>query len=226
VKLYLYEFVGTFGFVFLGWGTIVFAAPFVGYLGISAAFGLAYTAMCFAFPDGHFNPAATAAAALSGRFHTKNKIRTFLNTLGFILTQIAGAYAAAVSVYYIYSGKTGYVPQGLAGINIVDRYTLSAAFYLEAILNILFLCVFLSTYGDSKKRPLACGLLIAAALLLSYPATKGSLNLARTTATSLLNGEEAMKQLPIFWGAALAAAVITGVLFNPVINRKTKEISD
>ena len=121
MKLYLYEFIGTFGFVFLGWGTIVFAAPFVGYLGISVAFGLAYAALCFAFPDGHFNPAATIAAALSGRFQAKNKKQTVLKTLCFILIQIAGAYAAAVSVYHIYSGKTGFVPQGLPGINIVDR---------------------------------------------------------------------------------------------------------
>ncbi|MBO4520240.1 MAG: aquaporin [Alphaproteobacteria bacterium] len=220
MKLYLYEFVGTFGFVFLGWGTVVFAAPFVGYLGISVAFGLAYAALCFAFSGGHFNPAATIAAALSGRFRAKRKYGTLLKTLVFILIQIAGAYAAAVSVYYIYSGKMGFVPQGLPGVNIVERYTLSAAFYLETLLNILFLCVFLGTYDNAKTQSLACGLLITAAFLLSYPVTRGAMNPARTTATSLLGGEEAIAQLPLFWEAALTAAVITGLFYNQAIRRK------
>lgn len=219
VKHYLFEFIGTFGFVFIGWGTIVFAAPFVGYLGISMAFGLAYAAMSLAFRDGHFNPAVTVAAALSGQFAAGNKSRTALNVIGFILTQIAGACAAAASVYFIYSGKTGYVYQGAAGLNIIDRYTLSSAFYLETLLCFLFVCLFLETAGESQNRPLACGFFITTAYLLSYPVTKGAFNPARSTATALFGTEDALAQLPLFWGASLTAAVLAGLIYNPAVRR-------
>lgn len=222
MKHYFSEFIGTFGFVFIGLGSVVFAAPFIGYLGISIAFGLAYAAVCFAFPDGHFNPAATIAAALSGRFCAHSKIGTALKVLGYILTQTAGACAAAAVVYLVYSGKTGYVPQGMAGANIVNRYTLSAAFYLETVLFFLFLCVFLGTYENKSHQPIACGFFITAAYLLSYPVTKGALNPARTTAAALFGGEDALAQQPFFWKAALVASLIAGIIYNPQIGKLFK----
>ena len=217
VKHYFSEFIGTFGFVFIGLGSVVFAAPFIGYLGISMAFGLAYAAVCFAFPDGHFNPAATIAAALSGRFCAHSKIGTALRVSGYILAQMAGACAAAAVVYFVYSGKTGYVPQETAGANIINRYALSSAFYLEAVLMLLFLCVFLGTYENKSHQPIACGFFITAAYLISYPITKGALNPARTTAAALFGGEEALAQLPFFWEAALIASLIAGIIYNPQI---------
>ncbi|MBR1778330.1 MAG: aquaporin [Alphaproteobacteria bacterium] len=219
MKNYLSEFIGTFGFVLIGWGTVVFAAPFVGYLGISMAFGLAYAAVSFAFCSGHFNPAVTVAAALSGQFAAKSKTKTALKVIGFLLMQLAGACAAAASVYFIYSGKTGYVYQGMSGANIIDRYTLSSAFYLETLLCFLFLCVFLGTSKETKARPIACGSFITAAYLLSYPVTKGALNPVRSTAAALFSTEEALAQLPLFWGAALTAAVIAGLVYNPAVSR-------
>ena len=62
MKTALAEIIGTFGFVFVGTGAIVFSAPFIGWLGIALAAGLAFAAMCYAFPDGHFNPIFTIAA--------------------------------------------------------------------------------------------------------------------------------------------------------------------
>lgn len=217
MKNYLAEFTGTFGFVFIGWGSVLFAKPFIGYLGISMAFGMAYAAMCFAFPNGHFNPAATVASALSGVFHTGGKLRTFFNTLGYILMQTVGAIAADAAVQFIYSGKTGYVHQEAINSYIVDRYTLSAAFYLELILNFLFAAIFLNTYHNKTNKPIACGLFITTAYLFSYPVTKGAVNAARTTATALFGGEEAAAQLPVFWGASIAAAVIAGIVYNSFI---------
>ena len=219
MKNYLAEFTGTFGFVFIGWGAVLFAKPFIGYLGISMAFGMAYAAVCFAFPDGHFNPAATIASALSGVFGTGGKFRTFLNTIGYILMQIAGAVAAVALVQFIYSGKTGYVHQEPVNSFIVDRYTMSAAFYLELILNFLFASVFLSTYHSKTNKPIACGLFITAAYLFSYPVTKGAINPARTTAAAIFGGKEAVAQLPVFWEAAVAAAILAGLFHNPFVGR-------
>ena len=223
VKTYLSEFIGTFGFVLIGWGAVIFARPFIGYLGVSMAFGMAYAAFCFMFPEGHFNPAATVAAALSGHFRCSGKLRTILNTLGVILTQVAGACAAVALVQFVLSGKTGYVSAETVNIYIIDRYTLPAAFCLEGVLNILFLCVFLATGNDKISKPVACGSFLTAAYLLSYPVTKGALNPARTTATALFGGEEALAQLPLFWGVSLAAAVLAGCAYNPKIKKTFKK---
>lgn len=219
MKHYFSEFIGTFGFVFIGWGAAVFAAPFIGYLGISIAFGLAYAAMSLAFPAGHFNPAATLAAALAGRFASQSKIKTVLNVLGYVLIQTAGACAAAALINFVYSGRIGYIPQEIAGINIVKRYSLSAAFYLELILNFLFLILFLKTFDDKSGKAFSCGFFITAAYLLSYPVTRGAINPARTTATALFGCEEAINQLPVFWGSALAAALLAGLIYNKRLSK-------
>ena len=191
------------------------------------SFGLAYAAVCFAFPDGHFNPAATIAAFLSGVFRTGGKIRTFFNTIGYILMQTAGAVAAVAAAHFIYSGKTGYVHQEPISSYIADRYTMSSVFYLELILNFLFASIFLSNYHNKTNKPLACGFFITAAYLFSYPVTKGAVNPARTTANVLFGGEEALAQLPVFWEAAVAAAVLAGLFHNPFIGdlfrKKEKE---
>lgn len=225
VKHYLSEFAGTFGFVFIGCGAVVFAAPFIGYLGIAIAFGLAYGAMGFAFQGHHFNPAITVAAALSKQFYGKNIWFTLIKTAGYILMQTAGACAAVFLIYYVYSGKTGYVYQGSPDANIIERYTLPAAFCLETILTFLFLCVFLGNNKRTDRQAAACGLFITAAYLLSYPVTKGALNPARTTAAALFAGETALAQLPVFWGAALIAALIAGIAYHPFFRRSKEKIN-
>lgn len=226
MKNYLSEFAGTFGFVFIGCGAVVFAAPFIGYLGIAMAFGLAYSAMNLAFKGHHFNPAVTIAAALSGQFRGKNIWFTLIKTAGYVLMQTAGACAAVFLVYYVYSGKTGYVYQGSPDANIIDRYTLPAAFCLETILSFLFLCMFLGNNGRTDRQAAACGIFITAATLLSYPVTKGALNPARTTASALFGGETALAQLPVFWAAALIAALAAGIAYHPFFRRGKKQESE
>ena len=219
MKAYLSEFIGTFGFVLIGWCSVVLARPFIGYLGVSMAFGMAYAAFCHAFPEGHFNPAATVAAALSGGFRSRNKLLTALNAAGYIVVQTAGACAAIALVQFVYAGKTGYVPQESVNIYLIDRYTLSAAFWLETTLNLLFLTVFLNASRAPAQKAAACGALITAAYLLSFPVTKGAMNPAFSTAKALFGDEEALSQLSLFWKASLTAAVITGAACNPAIGK-------
>ncbi len=224
VKKYLSEFAGTFGFVFIGCGAVVFAAPFIGYLGIALAFGAAYGAMNFTFSGSHLNPAVTVAAAVCGRMRGKNVWLTLAETAGFILMQTAGACAAVALIYFVYSGKNGYVYQGSPDANIAGRYALSAVFWLEVVLNFLFVCVFLGTDEHKGRQPAACALFICAAYLLSYPVTKGAMNPARTVASALFAESDAVAQLPVFCGAAFAAAVAAGLLHLPFFKR-AKDIS-
>src|SRR5262245_66417534 len=68
------EFIGTFWLVFGGCGSAVLAAAFpslgIGFAGVALAFGLTVLTMCYAvghISGGHFNPAVSCAAALTGR---------------------------------------------------------------------------------------------------------------------------------------------------------------
>ena len=62
MKKYIAELFGTFVLVFIGCGTVVFSAPYVGFTGIALAFGLAVMAMIYAIgpiSGAHINPAVT-----------------------------------------------------------------------------------------------------------------------------------------------------------------------
>lgn len=222
---YFAEFTGTFGFVFIGCGAVIIAEPWIGFLGIAVAFGFALSAMMFAFTPvsgGHFNPAVTFALTLSGRFTEKTPLRTAGKFIGYILSQTLGAIAAAALLHFIYSGKTGYVNQGSFAANTIERYTVEAAFWLETILSFLFLCVFLGSNAEKNRKgiaPIAVGLALAAAYLISIPVTKGALNPVRSTAMALQVKGVALQQLWIFWGAPMLAALFAGFFYNKKIIR-------
>ncbi len=216
MKNFLSEFAGTFGFVFIGCGAAVFATPFIGYLGVALAFGLGYGAMLCAFDNGAFNPAVTIAALSCDRNGVSLK-SALPSAAGIVAAQIAGAFAAAWTVYFVYAGKTGYVYQGSTDANVVERYTPSAAFALETVLNLLFLLVFFKS--GKSRRPAATAAIVSAGYLLSYPVTRGAMNPARATASAIIAGEDAIAQLPVFWGASLTAAIVAGIVLNPAVIR-------
>lgn len=221
MKKFFAEFIGTFGFVFIGCGSVVFAAPWIGYLGISLAFGLGLTAMMYAFSavsGAHFNPAITLAVAVSGKDGQNVWWKRILTFLGYIIMQIAGACAAAWTLKFLYLGKTGVVNTGGFAANVVERYTLDAAFWMETLLMFLLACVYLGSkaYKDRKGiSPVAVGLMLSAIYLISMPVTKGAVNPAKATSQALFGCDEtALKQLWIFWAAPMLGAFVAGLIYN------------
>ncbi len=220
MKKYFAEFTGTFGFVFIGCGAAVIAGPWIGYLGIAVAFGFALCAMMYAFTPvsgGHFNPAVTLALTVSGRFSGRTAWGTVGKFIGYIAAQVAGACAAAYVLYDIYAGKTGFVNQGTFNANIIERYTTQAAFWTESLLSFLFICVFLGSKAEKNRRgfaPVAVGLFLVAAYLLSIPVTRGALNPARSTSQALFGGDAAIAQLWLFWCAPMLAGLLGGLFYN------------
>src|SRR6201985_3604570 len=141
------EFFGTFWLTFAGCGSAVLAAGFpslgIGFLGVSLAFGLTVLTMAYAVghvSGGHFNCAVTVGLWAGGRFKGTD-------VLPYILTQVAGAIAAAAVLYVIASGKPGWVPEGFASNGYGDlspgKYGLGSCLVMEVLMTFFFLLIIL-----------------------------------------------------------------------------------
>ena len=98
------EFIGTFWLVLGGCGSAVLAAGFpevgIGLLGVSLAFGLTVLTRAFAIGQisgCHFNPAVSVGLWAGGRFSASQ-------LLPYVISQVAGAIAAAGVLFIIASG--------------------------------------------------------------------------------------------------------------------------
>ena len=99
MKKYLAEFVGTLVLVLFGCGTAVVLGCQAGtvnaaYLGTALAFGLCIVAMAYSIGNVsgcHINPAVSIAMLVSGKM-------TFLDFIGYIVAQFAGAIAGAETI--------------------------------------------------------------------------------------------------------------------------------
>ncbi len=219
VKAVSAELIGTFWLVLGGCGAAVLAGEFIGFYGVSMAFGLTVLTGAYALghiSGGHFNPAVTVGLIVGGRFSP-------LRAVGYIAAQLLGAILAAVVIFGIASGQDGWEIGEGAGVFASngygdfspEGYGLGAAFLVEVVLTAVFLVVILGATAK-KASPAMGGLAIGLALtlihLISIPVTNTSVNPARSTSQAIFAGGDQLGQLWLFWvapiiGAALGAAV-------------------
>lgn len=213
----LAEFFGTFWLVLGGCGSAVLAAGFpqlgIGFLGVSAAFGLTVLTMAYAMghiSGGHFNPAVTLGLWAAGRCDNKHVVP-------YIIVQVLAAVLASGALYIIASGKAGWVPGGFASNGYGDlspgKYSMGACFLSELLLTFFFLLVIVGTTSKGAAIGFAgipIGLALTLIHLISIPVTNTSVNPARSTGPTLFAGGEAIGQLWLFWAAPIAGAMIAG----------------
>lgn len=221
------EFFGTFWLVFGGCGSAIFAATVdhgIGYLGVALAFGLTVLTMAFAvghISGGHFNPAVTLGLVAGGRFNAKEAVP-------YIVAQVVGGLVAGAALYAIASGKAGFdATAGFAsngyGEHSPEGYSMGAVFLAEAILTGFFLLVI---HGATDKRapagfaPIAIGLCLTLIHLVCIPVSNTSVNPARSTAVAFFQGTWAVDQLWMFWVAPIVGAIIGGVLYRTLLEKK------
>ena len=227
VKAVSAELIGTFWLVLGGCGAAVLAGEFIGFYGVSMAFGLTVLTGAYALghiSGGHFNPAVTVGLIVGGRFSP-------LRAVGYIAAQLLGAILAAVVIFGIASGQDGWEIGEGAGVFASngygdfspEGYGLGAAFLVEVVLTAVFLVVILGATAK-KASPAMGGLAIGLALtlihLISIPVTNTSVNPARSTSQAIFAGGDQLGQLWLFWvapiiGAALGAAVHRYVIGDP-----------
>jgi len=219
VKKYWAELIGTFALVLIGCGSAVIAGKYIGFLGISFAFGLTVLAMCYAIggiSGCHINPAISIAMLVAGRLGWKD-------TVFYVIFQCIGAILAAALIWLIASGMPDYsvAVNGLGQNGYGDfspgKFSLLSGFVAEVALTALFLFVIFGSL--SKKAPagfagLAIGLSLVLIHLIGIPITGTSVNPARSLGPAVFAGGAALSQLWMFWVAPVIGAILAAVIWR------------
>jgi aquaporin Z len=223
------EATGTFILVLLGVGAALLSGlGNNGTLTVGLAFGIAVLIGAIVFggvSGGHFNPAVTIGAWLSGR-------SSALDIAPYIVAQLVGAVAAGAVLFagvtsleqadstvargFLSSTSIGYgehAPLAASGFN----FGLGIAIFVEIIATGLLMLVILgSTTPKAPKgiAPFAIALSLAILVVWTIPFTNGALNPARATATAIFSDSWALSQLWVFWVAPILGAAIVGLLWR------------
>ena len=219
MKRYAAEFCGTLALVLMGCGSAVIAGEYIGFVGISFAFGLTVLAMVYAIGNisgCHINPAITVAMLAAGKMKGTD-------ALSYIIAQCLGAIAGAGILWAIASGNADFslaqtgLGQNGYGSHSPAGYSLQASFLAEVVLTALFLFVIFGS--TSEKAPkgfagLSIGLTLVLIHLVSIPITGTSVNPARSLGPAVFVGDWALSQLWLFWVAPILGALIAGYLYR------------
>ena len=225
------EFFGTFWLVFGGCGSALFAAGIpnlgIGFAGVAFAFGLTVLTMAYAvghISGGHFNPAVSVGLWAGGRFSAKDLI-------SYIVAQCVGAIAAAGTLFFIWSGKTGNIidntKAGAFASNGYDHfspegYSLISCFTAEFVLTAFFLIVILGAtdkFANGKFAGIAIGLALTLIHLISIPITNTSVNPARSLSQAIFVQGEPLAQVWLFWVAPILGAVFGGLVYKNLLQK-------
>ena len=226
-KRLIAELFGTFLLVFGGVGTALFMAPTIGAFSVAFAFGLTVIAGAYAvghISGGHFNPAVSIGAAASGRF-------AWRDVGPYAIAQIVGGALATLVIFAIASGKEGYLAElqaaGFASNGFAEHspggYGLWAVILTEIVITALFLWVILGVTdrrAPSGFAPIAIGLALTLFHLVAIPISNASLNPARSIASAIFGGGDALAQLWVFIVAPIVGALIAGFLYRPLFDRR------
>ena len=229
------EFFGTYWLVFGGCGSALFAAGIpnlgIGFAGVSLAFGLTVLTMAYAvghISGGHFNPAVSFGLWAGGRFSAKD-------LAPYILSQCAGAIAAAGTLLFIWSGKTGNVidntKAGAFASNGYDAfspegYSMISCLAAEFVLTMFFLLIILGAtdkFANGKFAGVAIGLGLTLIHLVSIPITNTSVNPARSLSQAVFVQGEPMAQVWLFWVAPILGAIVAGVIYKNLLQKTDNE---
>ena len=219
------EVFGTFVLVFGVIGTAIFSSANTGWLGVSLAVGITVIGAAYAvghISGGHFNPAVTLGAAAAGRF-------AWSDVLPYIGAQVVGGALASTVLFGIRAGA----PEGtFAGFDAVSNgfdahspagFSLVSVLLAEIVVTGVFLYVILGVTdrrAPSGFAPIAIGLTLTLLHLVAIPISNASLNPARSIATAIYGGPDALIQLWAFIVAPIVGAVIAGFTYKPLFDRR------
>lgn len=212
-KQLLSEFVGVFGIVALGYGSIAAAASGLwdpGSYGVSAVFGVVVAlSIHFLGPFSiHFNPSVTVALGFL-RWHPWRHVWPF------VATQCAAALAAMGVIHAVFPAVDRF-----GAPNAPDGWL--PAFVTEVIFMVpfIFLCMVVGTYVYRWRAIAIGGMVFSVGLVFGRFAGDLSMNPACTLATNLMEGN--LSVLPAYaLGTTIGSFVgfWSFALLRPFLNR-------
>lgn len=202
------EFFGTFTLVTIGCGAVLLGTANGGNNLVSAfAFGLALIAAIYTWgaqSGGHFNPAVSLGAAVSGEMD-------WMRMIAYWIVQIVAGIAAAAVLVYFFGADSGV---GASTGEFTTTNKLKAVL-LEALLTFFLVLAFLFTTRGSNASLVAgfvIGLTLTAAMFVGLPWTGGSLNPARSFGPAIFAGE--LGTVWIYLLGPLIGAVLAALLYR------------
>lgn len=220
------EVIGTFVLVFFGSGSVVYASTTGATFTVTTVgltFGVAVMVMAYAFgrvSGGHFNPAVSVGAAISGRI-------SWRETGLYVVAQLVGAFLGALVLFLLMQGFADFTAEGHMGQNFYgdqgSGYAWWAAFLMEALMTSVFVLVILAVTDERFEHPalapLTIGFTLAAIHFVTIPATGTSVNPARSIGPALFAGSDAILQLWLFILAPLVGAAVAGFGYPALFGR-------
>lgn len=218
------EIIGTFVLVLMGCGSAVLAGPFIGFVGISFAFGLAVLGMVYAIggiSGCHINPAITVAMLASGKMKS-------VEAVVYVVSQCIGAVLGAGVLLAIALGLPGYgiAVNGLGQNGYAEfspaGFSMLSGFLAEVVLTFIFLIViFGATSEDAPKgfAGIAIGLTLTLIHLVGIPITGTSVNPARSLGPAVFVGGAALTQVWLFWVAPITGALLAAGVWKALTKK-------
>ncbi|MCQ2527110.1 MAG: aquaporin [Lachnospiraceae bacterium] len=219
MRKYFAEFIGTFVLVLFACG----AAAVLGCSTVDANAAYALTALAFglvivgmAYSIGnisgcHINPAVSLAMLISGKMNVKDFV-------GYVVAQVAGAFAGSAVMLGITGGEFGYGANGLYKDDIV------VSLIVEVILTCVFVLVILGVTSKAEYSNVA-GLVIGFTLTLVHifgiHFTGTSVNPARSLAPAVFTGGAALSNVWVFIVGPLVGGAIAALIWK-VLAKETK----
>ena len=225
VKKYTAELVGTFVLVFMGCGSAVLAGKYIGFLGISFAFGLSVLAMAYAIggiSGCHINPAVSISMFAAGKMKLKD-------TAIYVAMQCIGAVIAAAVLYAVALGNPGYslAANGLGQNGYATAspgaFSMVSGFIAEVVLTFIFLLVIHGSTSEKAPKEFAgisIGLSLVLIHLVGIPITGTSVNPARSLGPAVIVGGTALSQLWLFWVAPIIGGLLAAVVWRLIFLQK------
>jgi aquaporin Z len=195
------EAMGTMILVLVGPGSAILAADAMGALGVAVAFGLVLLAMAYTIghvSGCHINPAVTLGFWLSKKIDQRAAI-------GYVVAQLVGAVIGGLLLYVVTEGgdidKTGVFAANGWGDHIASPFGLGSVLVVEIVFTAILVFVVLSTTSEgypSGFGGIAAGLTLAMIHIATIPVDNTSVNPARSIATAVFAGSDALEQLWAF----------------------------
>lgn len=222
------EALGTAVLVLFGCGAVVFGFQVLNRGGgvtvstvttVALAFGFAIVILVYSFgriSGGHFNPAVSVGAAISGRM-------AWVDAGMYVAAQVVGGIVGSIVLWVIAQGFKNYssTKDGL-GANTYGGPggpTWWSAFLIEVVLTFIFAFVILAVTDKRNMEfamlaPFTIGLTLSAIHFVAIPVDGTSVNPARSIGPALFSGSGALKDLWLFIVAPLIGGAIGAVIWR------------